>query len=406
MTQLDQSDFALDTEAASDRKTVLRAENLAFSRRTDLAEGRRLSRENLDIVSMFSTPWMSRFLHDEAVLVPPFFEETMRFKAWLLTLRENCDRYDIFESKLDARVEFVKQNKVKIFEVFDSHFRLINSIFSDMEKQFEHDVHHRRFYQYHLLPLVCTSPLNTRIYLKPLGYPGDYEIMNYYYADSYCGDTTYQMLLNRYTVEIPLARANINRRKVLANVFDELAENTSGRRKIRIASIGCGPAVELIDLIDRNFSGGRFELFCFDSEPLALKSLMKKISEKESYTSIDIHFHRLDIRRFLTNRDPNLYPLDMDLVYAAGLFDYFSDKHATLALELLSSWLTPGGKLAIVNVSKGHGYDAYLELLGEWILNARDESDILRLCEGISCSTKSVFFDPENGQNVYLILSK
>jgi extracellular factor (EF) 3-hydroxypalmitic acid methyl ester biosynthesis protein len=56
-----------------------------------------------------------------------------------------------------------------------------------------------------LTPLLLGSPMIARAYQKPLGYPGDYRVMLYYYANAYEGDTAFAKLFHKLFINHPLS---------------------------------------------------------------------------------------------------------------------------------------------------------------------------------------------------------
>jgi hypothetical protein len=56
-----------------------------------------------------------------------------------------------------------------------------------------------------VVPVTQCAPLNRRAYTKPLGYPGDYKVMLYYYANTFEGESVFAKVLHKFAVEHPLS---------------------------------------------------------------------------------------------------------------------------------------------------------------------------------------------------------
>src|SRR5262249_4846082 len=56
-----------------------------------------------------------------------------------------------------------------------------------------------------LTPLLLSAPMVHRSYTKPLGYPGDYQVMEYYYDDSFEGDSAFAKVVHKLFVRHPLS---------------------------------------------------------------------------------------------------------------------------------------------------------------------------------------------------------
>ncbi|NWG92480.1 MAG: hypothetical protein HXY21_08235, partial [Parvularculaceae bacterium] len=82
-----------------------------------------------------------------------------------------------------------------------------------------------------------------RCYVKPMGYPGDYKIMNYMYDVLPEGATIRENFLHGLGL---IAGRPINTRMLkLSGMIVDHFSNSPATRDRRIASIGCGPAREL-----------------------------------------------------------------------------------------------------------------------------------------------------------------
>jgi extracellular factor (EF) 3-hydroxypalmitic acid methyl ester biosynthesis protein len=74
---------------------------------------------------------------------------------------------------------------------------------------------------------------------------------------------------------------------------------------------------------------------------------------------------------------------DLDLAYAAGLYDYLADPVAIQLTARLFAMLRPGGRLLVPNFNQSLRDMAYLEAFMDWWLIYRDDGDMARLLGAI-----------------------
>src|SRR5690606_17648824 len=138
----------------------------------------------------------------------------------------------------------------------------LNALVGDLTEE-EHVVH-RAYFRLHVLPLLAESPLLRRSYEKPLGYAGDYEMMNMLYRDHAEGNSLFGKALNVYAAREGAAQANINRLTYLGGKIRDVVGRSS-RERVRIASVGCGPSQEIARLLtDHPEIGARLDVALID----------------------------------------------------------------------------------------------------------------------------------------------
>jgi extracellular factor (EF) 3-hydroxypalmitic acid methyl ester biosynthesis protein len=136
--------------------------------------------------------------------------------------------------------------------------------------QAEHHLH-RNYFQHHLHALLLTSPFVRRAYLKPLGFPGDYEVMNMIYGDHDQGETLFAQLMNRYFCQVTAARSVMGRVPYMTEKMNHLIERTLQRKEIvSMTSVGAGPAREIQELIKTNPQSGQCHVTLIDIAAEAL----------------------------------------------------------------------------------------------------------------------------------------
>ena len=125
---------------------------------------------------------------------------------------------------------------------------------------------------------------------KPLGYAGDYEMMNMLYRDHAEGDSLFGRALNLYAAQEGAARANINRLEYLSKKIRAAIEV---RGRVRVASIGCGPARELSVLLQESPELGPYiDVALIDQEERVLTYCERTLSPIAMRTGAKVHFER------------------------------------------------------------------------------------------------------------------
>ena len=250
-----------------------------------------------------------------------------------------------------------------------------------------------------------------RTYSKPLGYAGDYEMVNMMLRESTFSVTgTYAKIVDFIHLEAAAPEAHRNRIVMLQEYLQKEAERVieEEQRLFTVINIGCGPAVEVQRFI-HNSSVARqcsFQLMDFNDETLAYAE--RKIEEAitNSGNKPIIKFINKSIDELLkeaATKQNSRHDSAYDMVYCAGLFDYFSDPICKRLVAMYYSWLRPGGILVVTNVHVKNPNRHHMEHLLEWHLVYRDENNMRELSpKGVPCE---IICD-KTGMNIFLNIRK
>lgn len=250
-------------------------------------------------------------------------------------------------------------------------------------------------------------PLNSRIYEKPLGYDGDYLMMNYYYQNGYEGNSVFDILMHRYTLHIPIAKATTDRFKYFCDQIASAVKTSSGEK--RITSLGCGSGNEIVEYIKNANGLGNVSFNCIDSEPMAIEELKQKLAliPKQMTNKYKVNMFNYNILKYIKAAKKDSALNRQNLIYASGLFDYLVDKVARKLIETMYSLLDVDGKLIVTNFQRSIPSRAYLELIGEWYLILRDEKEVRSLCSGLDNSAKiDIEVDKRTNTLIYLTVRR
>lgn len=271
----------------------------------------------------------------------------------------------------------------------------------------EHRIH-RDYFQKHLHPFLLLSPFVKRAYSKPLGYPGDYEMMRMLYEDHDQGETLFARLINRYCSQLSVARSVMGRVPYMLGKTNRILGRASGNREtVSIMSIGSGPAKEVQELIRSNPKGDRCHLTMIDTEWEALQYCRAKIDVLKGVTRsrIQVGYVNKSIHQLVHH--PHTFDLfaGQDLIYVMGLFDYLPFHISKHLIQRLYRLLSEEGDLIIGNLDASNEARYFMEYGAEWYVLYRTPQELIQMVEGISSAQVFVETD-EEGTQLYLTVRK
>ena len=249
-----------------------------------------------------------------------------------------------------------------------------------------------------------------RTFTKPLGYAGDYEMVNMIIGDSTDGATnTYARLVNAYYLDAVPSRAHRNRIQILVeHLRDEARRVAATGRMLRVLNVGCGPAVEMQKFIksDPICEKCEFHLVDFNAETLDYARDRLGEAAHEGARTPNINYIHKSINELLKEaaRRDSAAAGPFDFVYCAGLFDYLSERICTRLVQLFYDWTTPGGSVLVTNVDPSNPIRLAMEHIVEWNLIYRTEKQLAVMADGLRGATRT--FSDATGVNVFLTIRK
>lgn len=269
---------------------------------------------------------------------------------------------------------------------------------------------HKTFAQHNLHPLLLSAPFVHRVYTKPLGYAGDYEMINMILRNAYEGATDYAKIVHKLNILPPTPASVRNRNDIMLNYVVEAAKKAAHRQQpLRVLSIGCGPAVEIQRFIAQcpgNLLPTQIDIELLDFSEHTLQETNAKIAElmkNISVKNMNIHYIHESVHALLKNVDTDVQIRQYDLIYSGGLFDYLSDKVCTRLLKMFYKWLKPGGTIFTTNMHLCEPERFWMVYIFEWFLIYRDEKNLLDWVRNLG--QQRVFAD-ETGINLFLEIEK
>lgn len=229
------------------------------------------------------------------------------------------------------------------------------------------------------------------IFTKPYGYAGDFHIIDRIYTRKNL-DNHYAKW-DQYSLENSAAQAVRNRKSYFQKLMLEKTRNWEPGESIELLNVASGPARDLKELYEKLYNKSLINTTCVEMDAKAIayaKELNKTNLEK-------INFIQKNIFRY---NDTAKY----DVIWSAGLFDYFNDKCFVKVLSKMKTWLKEEGEIIIGNFNQDHNPSRkYMELFGDWFLIHRTKEEMIQLAEQAGFDRKNITVKSE-AENVNLFL--
>lgn len=342
------------------------------------------------------------------------------FKGYVADLKYDLQVYknlfDTLDSKYQAEPEeainliqetIIRTEGPRFRRFFEDKLDELKSIVDDFTWK-EHQCH-GYYFRNQLWGLIHCCPFTARATQKPRGYAGDFGLMQMIYLNNYQGDSTYSKLTHKHAVEHAATQSVRNRIKLIAQLLDN-HQNSShllSRGKIKVLSVGCGPAFELKNILKspRDCLNYHFTLFDQDNAALSKASeLIDKIGTR--FNSVpEVEYIQGSVRSMLFSRKFEQKWGQYHFIYSLGLFDYLSSRVAKAVLDRLFRILKPGGELVVGNFHVSNPSKYYMAYWGGWHLILRTERDFKSLFQDTPSGKCSVLYD-DTGIQMFLRIKK
>lgn len=245
---------------------------------------------------------------------------------------------------------------------------------------------HRSFAQAAIHPLVLRAPFVYRTFAKPLGYAGDYQMVNQILGSPREGPSTYFELVNYIFLQSRVAQAHRNRVDILLERQQALAAQARSKgQSLRVLNVGCGPVGELQRLVATGEPLDHLDVTLMDFSEETLKYANQRLCDvaaEAGRAPLKVRLLHESVHQLLkrSSREEAVSFEDRyDYIYCAGLFDYLADKACARLIAYFERHLRPGGTLLVTNVHVRNPERYWMEHFMEWYLIYRDEPGMLRL---------------------------
>jgi len=222
------------------------------------------------------------------------------------------------------------------------------------------------------MELFLRDPYTARAFAKPRGYAGDAIMLDYVYGITRPDFQPHDPIgkeVFAFTTNADPGKAVRHRREVIAHIIDQATATHD--RPIDVLALAAGHLREAE--ISSTIQERRFHRFvAFDQDAESLKVV------DTAYAKCGIETVHGSVVDLLAKR---LTFTGFDVVYAAGLFDYLSDKLARRLIAAMLAALRPGGLMVVPNFMPDIRETIYMEAFMKWLLIYRTEEDMSALID-------------------------
>lgn len=307
-----------------------------------------------------------------------------------------------------AELEIGQQLRDSVIGSLTNMFEQFETITDRIEPGFQPA--HRAFGQRQLHPYLLCAPFIHRTYSKPLGYAGDYEMMNMIVRNGFEGPSLYAKLVNSYLLDQAPAHAVRNRVNFLTDkIIQETSRIARTGGTARVYNVACGPAWEVQNFLAEHplAERARFDLLDFNEETLQYTGERLEQVKRKHSRNTPIKMFKKSVHHMLKEREKRSKQVPAyDLIYCSGLYDYLSDRVCKILNSYLYEQLMPGGLLVIGNFAPSTPIQNFMGHFLEWFLVYRTGKQLATLApEQASADNCKVVAEP-TGTNIFLEVRK
>ncbi len=274
----------------------------------------------------------------------------------------------------------------------------------------EEDTRLKAYSRLHVHEYMMQSPWMARALAKPLGYPGDYEVMNYVYARQFEGPNLFGRAVSYAFLQAPASIAVRARKDMVRDRLRSLVQGWQESRPIRILSVAAGPAQEVFELLTGlEDIPAPIEIILFDQDHAALAygygRLIETIAAKWA-GRVRVTFLHDSIRRLL--KDPEIFRSfgAFDAIICAGLYDYLRVPTAVDLTRNMFSRLNMGGEAYIGNMAVENPSRWFMEQHLDWVLIHRTRDEMRAFAEEAAPSGHVSIMEETSGVNPFLCVRR
>jgi extracellular factor (EF) 3-hydroxypalmitic acid methyl ester biosynthesis protein len=306
--------------------------------------------------------------------------------------------------RIELERDIAQTLRPRVSAALSGMFERFEAIAGQIEDEFQPA--HRAFGQRQLHPHLLCAPFIYRTYSKPLGYAGDYEMMNMIVRNGYEGGSLFAKLINAYLLDQPGPEAVRNRVGYLNNrIIEETSRLARSGKPANIFCVACGPAWEAVNFLAEHplADQTRFELLDFNEETLQYAG--NRINEviKKHHRRTEIKLVRNSVQNLLRGERKSVTgEAKYDLIYCSGLYDYLTNRVCKALNTYLYNQLLPGGLLVVGNFAPCTPVKNFIEHFLEWFLIYRDGKQLAALGPEQAPAEDCIVRAEPTGCNIFL----
>ena len=222
---------------------------------------------------------------------------------------------------------------------------------------------------------------------KPRGYAGDFEIIDKIYMQH----TSKELVSgnwDRYFHSLAAAKAVCNRKDYLKSWLHDVTARSE--RQIRMLNLASGPARDIAEFFDEHPDlSAKLDIDCVELDTDAVTHARNLLQG-----SNNVRFHQANVFRYRCEQP-------YDLIWSAGLFDYFDDRAFVRIAQRFLKALKPGGEFVVGNFASSNPSLPQM-ILQDWILHHRTGQQLKELAIQAGAHRKVAVYHEAENVNLFL----
>ena len=297
-------------------------------------------------------------------------------------------------SALNDFTQFLtRPSKLSVTKYRNELYRRIDLITKMIEEDPDRDRWEAEFYG--LFDQFDISPIHRRARMKPLGYAGDFLLIDWIYTGK-TAPSGPEKKLDQVFQSYEAAEAVRNRKKFFIQKCLKLIKEKNER--VDILNLGCGPCRDVLETYQASENGSNLHFHCVDQEPKAIEYAKKLLNHNHVQNNI-----QLDCNNIFHLKTTHKY----DLIWIAGLFDYLEDRTARLLLKKIWRYLKKDGQIIFGNFSPKNPTRKGMEIGCRWYLIHRTAQDLTKLVTDTRIPFREIEITSEPlGINLFCMIRK
>lgn len=298
-----------------------------------------------------------------------------------------------FEEKIDPLKKYLYNlSNRQSFKMASDYISELSQFRNSLDKPQE--LLFKKRFQELILPIAHESYFCQYAFEKPRGYAGDFVMMDMiwgFFQKTYpYKETPLGKRISQFTFNMKNCKANIYRAY-------ELAKWIKKPKFLKIASIGCGSAIELRLLLKKTplcFLNKKIDLYDQDAQAL--------LKASEGFNENTVTLIQGNVLKSILKLNT-----DYDLIYLAGLLDYFDITASQKMMKYLIQNLRPKGTLILINAHPLNPTRFWMEYVADWYLCYKEMMNFVSIIENQESLLQKLHIQKDPfGVYQYLIATK
>lgn len=284
---------------------------------------------------------------------------------------------------IDATNKIIKRGGPEVSEY--EFIKQVPKEISDSEMDLQLEIYNM------LKPILNVDSIVGHMFHKPYGYAGDFELIDRIYCKQNSTDE-HLYKWDKFFHTLEGAEAVRNRKTYFKDLVNQFSDK---HESICVLNLGSGPCRDLNEYLEA-YPKQKIRFECLD---------MDKTAIEYGKAVCDNYSHEI---KFINKNALTFNPgYQYELIWSAGLFDYFNDKIFVRLLRRIYALVKSGGELVIGNFSTYNPSRVFMEVYGQWFLHHRNKETLIELAMKADIPRALIEVSQEDvGVNLFLHLKK